>query len=125
MPFRVDLSVDQGTSFDQVWTVCTDPAGLILANISDIVSGQMDIRATYGSPTILFNANTANGNMQINVVASTVTVDFANNSFNGLQFADTNADSVILVYDTRITDANLETYCIASGFFTVNRAVTY
>jgi hypothetical protein len=124
MPFRVDISVDQGTSDNAMWVIY-DTSQTILADISDIVSGQMDIRASYGSPSIIFNANTANGNMELNVVTSTVTVNFANNSFAGLQFADTNADNVILVYDTRITDANLNTYCIATGLCTVYRAVTY
>jgi hypothetical protein len=123
MAFEVDLAIDQGTFFQQMWTVFTEPTQTVLANLSGY-TGAMNVCISYDNSQTVASYSTGN-NMTINVASSTVTVNIANTDFNGIKFpSNEDADSVDLVYDVKLTDASLKSVRIAQGTLTVNRAVT-
>jgi hypothetical protein len=124
MAYEVDIQIDQGTTFTQNFVVYTDPAASVLADVSGF-TGLMEVRYNYDSPVVLFTANTGN-NMVINVATSTVTVNVGNTDFNGVVFVPNQDESSIdLVYDLFLTNASLQSYRIAQGTLTINRAVTH
>ena len=124
MANEVDISIDQGTSFQQNWIVYAEPTATVLANLSNF-TGSMEVRYNYDSPLVVFAANTGN-NMMINVASSTVTVNISNTDFNNVNYpVNQDASSIELVYDVYITSPTLQSYRIAQGTLTVNRAVTH
>jgi hypothetical protein len=125
MAFSANISYDQGTSFQQNWTIFTDPSMSIQANLVGFTAA-MNVSQSYDQVSeVIASYSTANGDMTIDTANSVVTVNIANNDFAVVPFPNSeDADSADLVYDIKITAANNASYRIAQGTFSVNKAVT-
>src|SRR5260370_36324273 len=99
MANQVDFSVDQLTTFQKSWTVFSDPAFTVQANVAGF-TGSMNVCYSFDQTQVIASYSTSGGNMSINVASSVVTVNIANTDFAAIQFpSQQNAASIDLVYD--------------------------
>src|SRR6478609_4286162 len=123
MTTPVDFSLDQYATFTKTFTVYDEANNVV--NLDDF-EGEMVVRPDYDSQRIIFQANTADANtMAIDGIAGTVAIFFTDEDFANYQFqAGQNLDTTDLVYDLRLTNANGQSFRVASGTITLNRAIT-
>jgi hypothetical protein len=124
MAYEVDFQVDQGTTFQKVWTVFTDSSFSIQANIAGFTAS-MNVAYSYDNEQVIASYSTGLGNMWVDTANSIVQVNIANNDFVNVVIPQGNdSSSIDLVYDVKITAANLVSYRIAQGTLTLNKEVT-
>ncbi len=124
MATEVDFSYDQGTTYTKPFKVWMDPARSIEANLVGYAVS-MNVCYSYDVTQVIASYSTDAGNISVNTDSSVVTVNIANNDFLNVQFpTGVDASSIDLVYDLKITAANLASGRIAQGTLTLNKQVT-
>lgn len=113
---QVNLSVDQGSDFVQVFTVQAN------GSVKDLTgyTAHMQVRKTIGSPVVILDLSTTAGTIAIDGGNGIVTVTISNELTTAIKIS---GDSQDFVYDLKlISDENERR--IVEGTFTINGAVT-
>jgi hypothetical protein len=123
MATEVDISVDQGTTFTQTWTVRDEGDNIV--NLAAF-TGLAMVRSSYDSAVVIFTANTQDSanTMSIDAANGNVRVYFVDNTFSSYNFVNgQNLGSASLVYEVKLTDNDNQSFEVAFGTLTLNRAI--
>jgi hypothetical protein len=117
-----DFEVMQGTDASVVFTL-KDTLGAVY-DLTDHTA-RLHVRSSFGSSTILIDADTTLGNLVIDDTLGKIIWYIDNTDTTAIRFNDAeNEESIDLVYNLEIIDIAGKVSCPARGTITVYREVT-